>query len=301
MSEVDRKLEAWSASTEAMQPSPELMARLSAVAAAAAAAPAPAAPGAGAKAAAAKAGVAGKIIVASIVGGLVVGGSVWGPELAKRWNLPTSVDGLLRLIPQVPGGTQVVVTTKTMKLTPEPAKVATAVGGLSATCAAQRAPLMALAESEAGRDPEATGAALARASLLCRKTKGADPATQAVWPWALIPQAARGGCDLAADPCSSGSSIAESIANAQRCIQTSPPGSCARRAARLKSVFAWCEQTIHAGPNAMGDFRKLGLELGALTQEFGQELGSAAWCQNPEAQAESMRLRHLTSPPPSAR
>jgi hypothetical protein len=175
---------------------------------------------------------------------------------------------------------------------PTPPRLASAVENLPFTCTAQRNVLVEIISEHGHDDPQAAAAALSRWTLLCRTLSGAAiDDSRWFWPWGLAPSNGGSTCkEVMTDPaCADGENIKDSLDRAAECVRGTTRGSCARRAARLQTVFVSCEALTHA-PG--GQARQMVDEaVKQLVSEFGAELGAAAWCLNPAAQAEALRIR----------
>jgi hypothetical protein len=323
MSELDETLARWKRETEKVKPSPALMAQLNALAVAQSApAPKPAGPGA----LAVKLGVVLiAVVVLGVVGflllvrepGAVFQGNVSQPAAPPpapaeplpppTMSPPAQVDAEPRGVPPlVPApnrakGDEPLVLQAVPAVparpapsgaSPTPPRLARAVENLSFTCAARRNVLVEIIREHGHDDPDAAAAALARWTLLCRTLNG--PAIDDFtwfWPWGLAPQGSGTACKtVMEDPsCEDGKNIQESFDRASACVWDTTPGSCARRAGRLQMVFVSCEALMHV-PGGNARF-KVDEAVRALTNEFGDELAAAAWCLNPAAQAEGLRIR----------
>lgn len=317
MSELDETLARWKRETEKVKPSPELMAQLNALAAAQS--PQPAAKGVG---------IATKIafvLIAGLVLG-VLGMLLLAPEpraaLAPLPAAPTRVAPPPRspaepgVVDPPPGEApqprrnkpsqpqadeplvlqavplQAVPVLRPDGMPPTPPRLASAVENLAFTCAAQRNALVEIISEHGHDDPQAAAAALARWTLLCRTLTGpAIDDYRWFWPWGLAPTNSGSSCKtVMTDPdCADGDNIKDSLDRAAECVRGTTSGSCARRAARLQAVFVSCEALMH---RPGGEARSMVDEaVKQLTAEFGAELGAAAWCLEPAAQAEALRIR----------
>jgi hypothetical protein len=111
------------------------------------------------------------------------------------------------------------------------------------------------------------------------------------WPWGLVPS------DVCPDTysdveCRFGDTISESLKNAEGCAAAAPSGSCALRHAELQTVFSLCELAMHEVPNEAKTIERVRRELSHATADFGSSVERAAWCLDPSARAEALRLKH---------